>query len=133
MSTSIKLIVAASSAGLLLAGNASAQDLLVKIGHVSPLSGPSAHMGKDTEQGARMAVDELNARGVTIGSKKARFELLSEDDAGEPKQATTVAQSLVDAKVNGVIGHMDSGTTIPSSKIYSDAGIPEISPSATIS
>ncbi|MFZ6709676.1 branched-chain amino acid ABC transporter substrate-binding protein [Undibacterium sp. TC9W] len=131
MSTTIKLIVAASSAGILLAGNASAQDLLVRIGHVSPLSGPSAHMGKDTEEGARMAVDELNAKGVTIGGKKAKFELLSEDDAGEPKQATTVAQKLVDAKVNGVIGHMNSGTTIPSSKIYSDAGIPEISPSAT--
>ncbi|MFZ6642260.1 branched-chain amino acid ABC transporter substrate-binding protein [Undibacterium sp. TC4M20W] len=131
MSTTIKLIVAASSAGILLAGNASAQDLLVRIGHVSPLSGPSAHMGKDTEEGARMAVDELNAKGVTIGGKKAKFELLSEDDAGEPKQATTVAQKLVDAKVNGVIGHMNSGTTIPSSRIYSDAGIPEISPSAT--
>ncbi|BBB68384.1 branched chain amino acid ABC transporter substrate-binding protein [Undibacterium sp. YM2] len=131
MSTTIKLIAAASSAGILLAGNANAQDLLVRIGHVSPLSGPSAHMGKDTEEGARMAVDELNAKGVTIGGKKARFELLSEDDAGEPKQATTVAQKLVDAKVNGVIGHMNSGTTIPSSKIYSDAGIPEISPSAT--
>jgi branched-chain amino acid transport system substrate-binding protein len=131
MSTTIKLIAAASSAGILLAGNANAQDLLVRIGHVSPLSGPSAHMGKDTEEGARMAVDELNAKGVTIGGKKAKFELLSEDDAGEPKQATTVAQKLVDAKVNGVIGHMNSGTTIPSSKIYSDAGIPEISPSAT--
>ncbi|MES2041260.1 MAG: branched-chain amino acid ABC transporter substrate-binding protein [Pseudomonadota bacterium] len=131
MSTTIKLIVAASSAGILLAGNAIAQDLVVKIGHVSPLSGPSAHMGKDTEEGARMAVDELNAKGVTIGGKKARFELLAEDDAGEPKQATTVAQKLVDAKVNGVIGHMNSGTTIPSSKIYNDAGIPEISPSAT--
>lgn len=131
MSTTIKLIVAASSAGILLAGNASAQDLVVRIGHVSPLSGPSAHMGKDTEEGARMAVDELNAKGVTIGGKKAKFELLAEDDAGEPKQATTVAQKLVDAKVNGVIGHMNSGTTIPSSKIYSDAGIPEISPSAT--
>ena len=131
MSTTIKLIVAASSAGILLAGNASAQDLVVRIGHVSPLSGPSAHMGKDTEEGARMAVDELNAKGVTIGGKKAKFELLAEDDAGEPKQATTVAQKLVDAKVNGVIGHMNSGTTIPSSKIYNDAGIPEISPSAT--
>ncbi|MFZ6736059.1 branched-chain amino acid ABC transporter substrate-binding protein [Undibacterium sp. Ji42W] len=131
MSTTIKLIAAASSAGILLAGNASGQDLLVRIGHVSPLSGASAHMGKDTEEGARMAVDELNAKGVSIGGKKAKFELLSEDDAGEPKQATTVAQKLVDAKVNGVIGHMNSGTTIPSSKIYSDAGIPEISPSAT--
>ena len=78
-----------------------------------------------------MAIDELNAKGVTIGGKKAKFELLAEDDAGDPKQGTAAAQKLVDAKVNGVIGHLNSGTTIPASKIYSDAGIPQISPSAT--
>jgi branched-chain amino acid transport system substrate-binding protein len=78
-----------------------------------------------------MAIDELNAKGVTIGGKKAKFELLAEDDAADPKQATAVAQKLVDSKVNGVIGHLNSGTSIPASKIYSDAGIPQISPSAT--
>ncbi len=78
-----------------------------------------------------MAIDELNAKGVTIGRKKAKFELLAEDDAGDPKQGTAAAQKLVDAKVNGVIGHLNSGTSIPASKIYSDAGIPQISPSAT--
>jgi len=78
-----------------------------------------------------MAIDELNAKGVTIGGKKAKFELLAEDDAGDPKQGAAVANKLVDAKVNGVIGHLNSGTSIPASKIYSDAGIPQISPSAT--
>jgi branched-chain amino acid transport system substrate-binding protein len=78
-----------------------------------------------------MAIDELNAKGVTIGGKKAKFELVAEDDAGDPKQGTSVANKLVDAKVNGVIGHLNSGTSIPASKIYSDAGIPQISPSAT--
>jgi branched-chain amino acid transport system substrate-binding protein len=68
---------------------------------------------------------------VTIGGKKAKFELLAEDDAGDPKQGTAAAQKLVDSKVNGVIGHLNSGTSIPASKIYSDAGIPQISPSAT--
>jgi branched-chain amino acid transport system substrate-binding protein len=77
-----------------------------------------------------MAIEELNAKGVMIGGK-AKFELLAEDDGGDPKQGTTVAQKLVDAKVNGVIGHLNSGTTIPASKIYNDAGIPQISPSAT--
>ncbi|GGC88435.1 branched-chain amino acid ABC transporter substrate-binding protein [Undibacterium terreum] len=112
-------------------GSAFAEDILVKIGHVSPLSGPSAHMGKDTEDGARMAIDELNAKSVSIGGKKARFELVAEDDGSDPRQATTAAQKLVDAKVNAVIGHMNSGTTIPASKIYNIAGIPQISPSAT--
>ncbi len=112
-------------------GSVWAQDLVVKIGHVGPISGPIAHLGKDNENGARLAVEELNARGVMIGGKKAKFELIAEDDAADPKQGTAAAQKLVDAKVSGVIGHLNSGTTIPASKIYNDAGIPQISPSAT--
>jgi branched-chain amino acid transport system substrate-binding protein len=104
---------------------------VIKIGHVGPTSGGIAHLGKDNENGARMAIEELNARGLTIGGTKVTFELLAEDDAGDPKQGTAAAQKLVDAKVNGVIGHLNSGTTIPASKIYSDAGIAQISPSAT--
>ena len=127
----IKLNVFAGAAAALLAGSVYAQDLVVKIGHVAPTSGAIAHLGKDNENGARMAIDELNAKGVTIGGKKAKFELLAEDDAADPKQGTAAAQKLVDSKVNGVIGHLNSGTSIPASKIYSDAGIPQISPSAT--
>jgi len=108
-----------------------AAELTVKIGHVGPTSGAIAHLGKDNENGARMAIEELNAAGVTIGGAKAKFELLAEDDAADPKQGTAAAQKLVDAKVNGVIGHLNSGTTIPASQIYNDAGIPQISPSAT--
>ncbi|MFT3955514.1 MAG: branched-chain amino acid ABC transporter substrate-binding protein [Piscinibacter sp.] len=127
----VKFNAVVAAAALLTAGAASAQDMVVKIGHVGPTSGGIAHLGKDNEMGARMAIDELNAKGVTIGGKKAKFELLAEDDAADPKQGTAVAQKLVDSKVNGVIGHLNSGTTIPASKIYSDAGIPQISPSAT--
>jgi branched-chain amino acid transport system substrate-binding protein len=119
------------AAAVLVAGTASAQDMVVKIGHVGPTSGAIAHLGKDNENGARMAIEALNAKGVMIGGKKAKFELLAEDDAGDPKQGTSAAQKLVDSKVNGVIGHLNSGTSIPASKIYSDAGIPQISPSAT--
>ncbi len=108
-----------------------AQEQIVKIGHVAPLSGPIAHLGKDNENGAKMAIDELNAKGVSIGGKKIKFELVAEDDASDPKQGTAVAQKLVDEKVKGVIGHLNSGTTIPASKIYNDDGIPQISPSAT--
>ncbi len=110
---------------------APAGELVVKIGHVGPTSGAIAHLGKDNENGARMAIDDLNAKGVMIGGQKVKFELLAEDDAGDPKQGTAVAQKLVDAKVNGVIGHLNSGTTIPASQIYNAAGIPQISPSAT--
>ncbi|MCK9213991.1 MAG: branched-chain amino acid ABC transporter substrate-binding protein [Rhodoferax sp.] len=104
---------------------------VVKIGHVGPTSGAIAHLGKDNENAARMAIDELNAKGVMLGGQKVTFELLAEDDAADPKQGTAVAQKLADAKVAGVVGHLNSGTTIPASKIYSDAGIPQISPSST--
>ena len=129
MKTQYKMIAIAALACLSQA--TPAQDLVIRIGHVAPTSGGAAHLGKDTENGARMAIEELNAKGVTIGGKKAKFELLAEDDASDPKQGTAAAQKLVDAKVNGVIGHMNSGTSIPAAKVYSDAGIPQISPSAT--
>ena len=127
----VKLNAIVGAAVVLLAGAAAAQDAVVKIGHVGPTSGGIAHLGKDNENGARMAIDELNAKGVTIGGKKVKLELIAEDDAGDPKQGTAVAQKLVDSKVNGVVGHLNSGTSIPASKVYSDAGIPQISPSAT--
>jgi branched-chain amino acid transport system substrate-binding protein len=115
---------------LAFAGSAGAQEV-VRIGHVAPISGPSAHLGKDNENGARMAIEELNAKGFKINGKPVKFELQAEDDGSDPKQGTAVAQKLVDAHVQGVIGHLNSGTTVPASKIYFDAGIPQISPSAT--
>ena len=115
---------------LACAGSASAQEI-IKIGHVAPVSGPSSHLGKDNENGAKMAVDELNAKGIKINGKPVKFVLVLEDDGADPKQGTAVAQKLVDAKVNGVVGHLNSGTSIPASKIYFDAGIPQISPATT--
>jgi len=103
----------------------------VRIGSASPLSGPGAHQGKDIENGARMAIDELNAKGVAVGGKQVKWILLPEDDASDPKTGAAVAQKLVDARVAGVVGHLNSGTTVPASKIYHDAGIPQISPAAT--
>lgn len=129
MQMKFKLTVLAAVASF--AGLTYAQDMVVKIGHVGPISGSIAHLGKDNENGAKMAVEELNAKGVVIGGKKVKLELVLEDDAGDPKQGTAVAQKLADMKVSGVIGHLNSGTSIPASKIYSAAGIPQISPSAT--
>ena len=122
---------AAAAAVTMFAGTAQAQDMVVKIGHVAPLSGGQAHYGKDNENGARMAIEDLNAKGVTIGGKKVKLELVAEDDAADPKQGTAAAQKLCDAKVNGVVGHLNSGTTIPASTVYNGCGIPHITPSAT--
>ncbi|MDE2047451.1 MAG: branched-chain amino acid ABC transporter substrate-binding protein [Betaproteobacteria bacterium] len=126
----MKIKLTMTAAALALSFGAHAQEV-VKIGHVAPLSGAQAHYGKDNENGAKMAIEDLNKKGVTIGGKKVTFQLQSEDDAADPKQGTAAAQKLVDAKVNGVVGHLNSGTTIPASKIYYDAGIPQITPSAT--
>jgi len=106
-------------------------ETVVKLGHVGPLTGGIAHLGKDNENGAQLAVNEANAKGVTIGGAKIKFELLKEDDQADPKVGTTVAQKLVDAKVVGIVGHLNSGTTIPASSIYNQAGIPMITGSAT--
>ena len=127
----VKFKLTAVAALTAFAGMAFAQDMVVKIGHVGPTSGGIAHLGKGNENGAKMAIEDLNAKGVMIGGKKVKLELAAEDDAGDPKQGTSVAQKLADMKVAGVIGHLNSGTSIPASKIYSDAGIPQISPSAT--
>ena len=105
--------------------------VLVKIGVAAPLTGPQSHYGKGIENAVRMAVEEANASGLEIGGKKIKFEVLAEDDQADPKTATSVAQKLVDAKINGVVGHMNSGAGIPASKIYMEASIPQISASMT--
>ncbi|GGY12356.1 ABC transporter substrate-binding protein [Massilia dura] len=115
---------------LAFAGSAGAQEI-VKIGHVGPVSGAQSHLGKDNENGANMAVNDLNAKGIKLGGKPVKFVLVLEDDGADPKQGTTVAQKLVDAKVNGVVGHLNSGTTVPASRIYYNAGIPQVSPAST--
>jgi branched-chain amino acid transport system substrate-binding protein len=130
--TTLSLLLALTGCGKGDGGGASSKDtLVVKIGSVAPLTGPQSHLGKDNESGARMAIEEVNATKPVIGGRPIKFQLISEDDQADPKTATIVAQKLVDEKVNGVIGHLNSGATIPASKIYHDAGIPQISPSAT--
>jgi branched-chain amino acid transport system substrate-binding protein len=110
---------------------ASTPIMVFKLGHVGPLTGGIAHLGKDNENGARLAVDEANARGLTLEGRTVKLELVTEDDQADPKVGTTVAQKLVDAKVIGVVGHLNSGVSIPASAIYNQAGIPMISGSST--
>ena len=127
----LKLVSFAVAAAVASLGGIASAQTVIKIGHVGPTTGGIAHLGKDNEAGAKLAIEDLNAKKLKIGGKEVTFELVAEDDAGDPKQGTSAAQKLVDAKVAGVIGHLNSGTTIPASKIYKDAGIPQISPSAT--
>ncbi|MAI29143.1 MAG: branched chain amino acid ABC transporter substrate-binding protein [Rickettsiales bacterium] len=117
---------------LFTTGCSKIDDGAIKIGHVAPLTGNQAHLGKDNEAGAKIAIKDLNQSNITIDGKKAKFILISEDDAADPKQGTSAAQKLVDSNVAGVIGHLNSGTTMPASTVYNRAGIPQISPSATL-
>lgn len=126
-----KMIPLAGMIAFALAGTASAQEQTVLIGSVAPTTGSDAHMGKDNENGVRLAVEEINAKGLTIGGKKVKLQLMAEDDGADPRQATNAATKLVDAHASAVIGHLNSGTTIPASRIYANAGIPQLSPSAT--
>ena len=119
--------VCAASASL-----AAAQTEVVRLGFASPLTGPQAHYGEDNLRGARMAIEELNAASPRIGSKAVRFELLAEDDQADPRTGTLVAQRLVDAGIRGMIGHLNSGVTLPASRIYHEAGIPQLSVSTNV-
>jgi branched-chain amino acid transport system substrate-binding protein len=126
------LIAALSFLAVLAAGGAQSQEV-VKIGFASPLTGPQANYGKDNQNGAQMAIDDLNAtQGLMIAGKAVKFQLQAEDDQAEPKQGPLIAQKLVDAKVAGVVGHFNSGVTIPASRVYSEAGIPELSVSTNV-
>jgi branched-chain amino acid transport system substrate-binding protein len=116
---------------VLVATTSYSQEMVIKIGFAGPISGPIARLGTDAANGVRLAIAELNQRGVLIDNKKARVEAIFEDDAGDPKQGTSVAQSFCDRKVNGIVGHLNSGTTLPAARIYNDCGIPHITPAAT--
>lgn len=130
--SSVSLHLTAAAVLSLMAATAFAQEVqTVRIAHAGPTSGGIAHIGKDTENGVRLAIEELNTQAVMIGGKKIKFELAAEDDAGDPRQATAVAQKLCDAKVAGVVGHLQSGTTIPASTIYNRCGLPHITAAAT--
>jgi ABC-type branched-subunit amino acid transport system substrate-binding protein len=112
----------ALAALLCVSSTALAQEQVVKIGVTGPLSGANAFAGKDNENGVRLAVEDLNAQKIKVAGKTLRFELQSEDDAGDPKQGVTVAQKLVDGGVKFVLGPYNSGVAIPASRVYNDAG-----------
>jgi len=116
-------IYALALLGAISAMNTAAAQETVKIGHTGPLSGAQAFSGKDNENGARLAIEELNAKPITVGGKKIRFELLSEDDQGDPKAGVQVAQKFIDSGVRYVVGPYNSGVAIPASRAYNDAGV----------
>ena len=131
----LKPVLAAAwavAAVLLAAGPVRGQELVVRIGHVAPTTGQQALLGKSSESGARMAIEELNGKKVTIGGRKARFELLAEDEAAEAKPGSPAAVArLIDARVRAVIGHTSPEGAVAAARSYGEAGIAQISPTVT--
>ncbi|MCP9758801.1 branched-chain amino acid ABC transporter substrate-binding protein [Aquitalea sp. S1-19] len=117
---------AAAPAADASAATAAAGATVVQIGFAAPLTGPQAHYGEEYKNGVTLAIEDANAEKPVIGGQPVTFELVAEDDQADPKTATQVAQKFVDSKVSGMVGHFNSGTSIPASKIYADAGIPMV-------
>jgi branched-chain amino acid transport system substrate-binding protein len=99
---------------------------VVKLGFAAPLTGPQSHYGAEMRNGIVLALEEVNATAPVIGGRPVRFELIAEDDQADPMRGTVVAQALVDAGIKGMLGHFNSGTSIPASRIYAEAGIPQL-------
>ncbi|POA99314.1 branched chain amino acid ABC transporter substrate-binding protein [Chromobacterium sinusclupearum] len=116
----------AAPAGTASAPAAASAGNVIKIGFAAPLTGPQSHYGEEYKNGVTLAIEDANAEKPTIAGKPVTFELDAQDDQADPKTATQLAQKFVDDKVAGIVGHFNSGTSIPASKIYSDAGIPMI-------
>lgn len=117
--------------GISLTGCQKSQDsqaATIKIGMAGAQTGSDGQIGLSMLNGSKIAIDEWNAKGGVLGKK---IETIALDDEGKPDKAVTVAQTLVDDGVVAVIGHFNSGCTIPASRRYNDAKILEISPGST--
>ena len=110
---------------LALAGTASAQ---VKMGVAGPITGPNAAFGAQLKNGAQQAVDDVNAAGGMNGQK---ISLSFGDDVSDPKQGVSVANKFVADGVKFVVGHFNSGVTMPASEVYKENGMLMVTPSAT--
>src|SRR5690606_761097 len=117
---------AAVMAGFALMPVQAADNTVVKLGFAAPLTGPQSHYGEDMKNGLTLALEEANKQNIELDGKPAKFELVTRDDQADPRTAVQVAQQIVDEEVQGVLGHFNSGTTIPASRVYNDAGLPQI-------
>jgi branched-chain amino acid transport system substrate-binding protein len=115
----------ALAASLAFAGAAQAQ---LKMGVAGPITGPNAAFGKQLTDGAEQAAADFNAAGGILGQK---IELSKGDDVSDPKQGVSVANKFVGDGIKIVIGHFNSGVTMPASEVYAENGILMITPSAT--
>ncbi|NIF75030.1 MULTISPECIES: branched-chain amino acid ABC transporter substrate-binding protein [unclassified Burkholderia] len=127
MKLKISQFALVAGAALAAAGTPASAADLVKIGFAAPLTGTQSNYGTDMQKGVQLAIDDFNATKPVIGGKPVTFTLDSQDDQADPRTGTTVAQRLIDDGVSGIIGHFNSGTSIPASDLYERAGLPQVS------
>ncbi len=101
----------------------------IRIGCAIPLTGASAQDGQSIQNGAQIAVDQVNEAGGIDGKQ---VELVVEDDKGDSSEAATVANLLAeDSTISAVVGHFNSSCTLAGAPIYNQAGVVEISPGSS--
>src|ERR1043166_1686730 len=115
----------ALGAAIIFAGTAQAQ---IKLGVAGPITGPNAAFGARLKNGTEQAVEDINAAGGIMGQK---ITMSTGDDVSDPKQGVSVANKFAGDGVKFVVGHFNSGVTMPASEAYAENGILMISPSAT--
>jgi branched-chain amino acid transport system substrate-binding protein len=115
----------AVAASLAVADGAAAQ---IKLGVAGPITGGSAAFGAQLKQGAEQAVADINAAGGILGQK---IVISVGDDRADPKEGVSVANKFVGDGIKFVVGHFNSGVTMPSSEVYQENGILMVTPSAT--
>jgi branched-chain amino acid transport system substrate-binding protein len=111
--------------GLAFSGAANAQ---LKLGVAGPITGPNATFGAQLKNGVEQAVEDINAKGGINGQK---VQVVVGDDVSDPKQGVSVANKFASEGVKMVVGHFNSGVSIPSSEVYQEAGIIQITPAST--
>lgn len=126
LSKGFKLLAASAATLAVFASAPAAAEQVVKLGFAAPLTGPQSHYGEDMRNGLTLAIEEANAQGIELNGEKAKFVLVGRDDQADPRVAVQVAQQIVDEGVDGVLGHFNSGTTIPASSVYNNEGLPQI-------
>jgi len=119
-------LVTVSTVLTVLGAAAAAADIRIAV--VGPMTGPSAAIGEELRRGAEKAVADVNAAGGVLGQK---LNLIVGDDACDPKQAVSVANDVVSQQIVFVDGHYCSGSSIPASAVYNEAGVLQISPGST--
>src|SRR3712207_3120017 len=111
--------------GLAFAGGANAQ---IKMGAGAPITGPNATFGAQLKNGVEQAVEDINAAGGILGQK---IQVVIGDDVSDPKQGVSVANKFAAEGVKFVVGHFNSGVSIPASQVYEEAGIVQVTPAST--